>query len=90
MIEPSFLCKSYFSYNEDKDGHPIKALHPTTHDNLILNDPMHVPGPKKVEPEDVQTQWNPDKNITGGGKLTDSNIDLTHEVIINSIVVSYY
>ena len=55
-------------------------MHPPTHDDLLLPDPMHIAGPKKVEPEDVQTQWNPDKNITGGGKLTDSNSDLTHDV----------
>ena len=88
MIKLNFLCKSYFSYNEDEEGQPIKALHPPTHDDLLLPDPMHIAGPKKVEPEDVQTQWNPDKNITGGGKLTDSTSDLTHDVV-NSIVDSY-
>ena len=79
IIKLSLVCKSYFSYNEGDDGNPIKALHPPTHDDLLLPDPMHVPGEPKVEPKDVQKQWNPDKNITGGGKLTDSNSDLTHE-----------
>ena len=64
-------------------------MHPPTHDDLLLPDPMHIAGPKKVEPEDVQTQWNPDKNITGGGKLYDSNSDLTHDVMIHIVAFNF-
>ena len=81
ISKPSFICKSYFSYNEDKDGHPIKALRAPNHDDLLLVDPEHVDEAPKLTPSDVQNEWNPDKNITGGGKLTDSNSDLVHEII---------